>query len=112
MYRDIFNFEFNLDFHVPKKDMCDFCERFRMSSERERTSLQIKYNLHQRNKLLARHSKEEDKERGKTDSEINVACFDLQQVLNCPKGDVSNLYNRRKLNAYNLSIYQSEVHAK
>ena len=78
-----------------------------MSSER--ASLQTKYNLHQRNTLLARQSKEEDKERGKTDSEINVACFDLHQVV---KGDVSNLYNRRKLNVYNLSIYQSEVHAK
>ena len=29
MYRKIFNTEFNLSFHVPKKDRCDYCEECR-----------------------------------------------------------------------------------
>ena len=105
MYKDIFNYEFNLDYHVPKKDMCDLCERFRMASNTEKAAMQATYNLHQHNKNLSRKNKEEDdKEREKTNSEL-VTCFDLQQVLNCPKGEASNFYYRRELIAYNLSIY-------
>lgn len=28
LYRNIFNTEFNLDFHVPKKDRCDICMEY------------------------------------------------------------------------------------
>ena len=53
MYRDIFNYEFNVGFHVPKKDMCDLCERFRMASDTEKAAMQATYNLHQHNKNLS-----------------------------------------------------------
>ena len=43
--------------------------------------------------------------KGKTNAELSVACFNLQQVLNCSNGEVSNFYYRRELSAYNLSIY-------
>ena len=36
MYRTIFNAEFNLSFHKPKKDMCLLCAQF---SEEERTNV-------------------------------------------------------------------------
>ena len=81
IYRDIFNYEFNLDFHVPKKDLCDLCERFRMASDTEKAAMQTTYNFHQHNKNLSWKNKEEDdKERGKTNVELSVACFNLQQV--------------------------------
>jgi len=31
MYREIFNTEFNLEFHLPKKDRCDYCEEYRVN---------------------------------------------------------------------------------
>ena len=34
-----------------------------------------------------------------------AACFDLQQVLQCPYGEVNMFYYKRKLTVYNLSIY-------
>ena len=105
MYRSIFNTEFNLGFHVPKTDMCDFCEKFRTSSEEEKIALQDEYNLHQHKKNLARENKAADKERSTTDNKLCVACFVLQQVLNCPKGEVSNFYYKRKLSAYNFTVY-------
>ncbi|KAJ8869432.1 hypothetical protein PR048_028422, partial [Dryococelus australis] len=33
MYATIFKEEFNISFHVPKKDLCDFCEGFRNAKE-------------------------------------------------------------------------------
>jgi hypothetical protein len=29
VYQEVFNSEFNLSFHKPKKDNCDICEAFR-----------------------------------------------------------------------------------
>ena len=66
MYRDSFNYEFNLGFHVSKKDICDMCEKFRMTSDTEKAAMQASYNLHQQNKNLSWKNKEEDdKEREK-----------------------------------------------
>ena len=77
-----------------------------MASDTEKAAMQATYNLHQHNKNLSQKNKEEDdKEREKTNAELSVACFKLQQVLNCPNGEVSNFYYRRKIRAYNLSIY-------
>ena len=42
-----------------------------------------------------------------------VACFDLQQVLPCPHGQISVYFYKRKLSCYNLSIYDLATnHAK
>ena len=76
-----------------------------MASDTEKAAMQTTYKLHQHNKNLSRKNKEDDKKRGKTNAELSVACFNLQQVLNCPKGEVSNFYYRRELSTYNLSIY-------
>ena len=74
-----------------------------MASDTEKAAMQATYNLHQHNKNLSRKNKEEvDKKRRKTSAELSVACFDLQQVLNCPNGEESNFYYRRELSAYNL----------
>ena len=77
-----------------------------MASDTEKAAIQTTYNRHQHNKNLSRKNKEEDdKKRGKTNAEQSVACFNLQQLLNCPNGEVSNIYYRRELSAYNLSNY-------
>ena len=40
------------------------------------------------------------------DSRVVAATFDLEQVLLCPKLEVSSLFYRRKLAVYNLTIYR------
>ena len=36
VYRQIFNYEFNLEFHKPKQDRCDTCELYKMKKEDEK----------------------------------------------------------------------------
>jgi hypothetical protein len=48
LYSSIFNYEFNLGFHVPRKDMCDLCEEYKAQSSNSMVSdeLEVKYNDH------------------------------------------------------------------
>ena len=43
--------------------------------------------------------------RVKHDSSFSAAVFDLQDVLITPKGHSKGFYHRRKLNTYNLTIF-------
>lgn len=108
-YREIFNKEFNLGFYQPKKDQCDFCARYKNATDSERENLAKDYENHIKNKELARENKSKDKERSKTEKDLAVACFDLQQVLLTPKGFESSLYYKRRLNTYNFSLYNYET---
>lgn len=102
MYFNIFKEEFNISFHVPKKDQCDFCNGFYNSSEEEKKNLQDQYNLHIEEKELSRQEKEVDKR----SVDKVTAVFDLQAALPCPQGDSSSFYYVSKLNTYNLTIYE------
>ena len=106
-YYDIFRKEFNLGFHKPKKDQCDFCTKYKHLDDDERASMSDKMEEHQRNKNLSRELKANLKERAKADKQINVACFDLQQVLLTPHSLSSQLFYRRKLSTYNLTVYDA-----
>ena len=82
---DIFHKEFNLGFHVPKKDQCDFCHKYENADNVAKSEMQSQMIEHMNNKRLSRQLKDEEKVRGQTDSTINVSCFDLQQVLTTPQ---------------------------
>ena len=56
-------------------------------------------------KMRARKEKKKDKEHAKISNDTFVATFDLQAVLHTPRSIVSQIYYMRKLNCYNLSIY-------
>ncbi|CAC5423890.1 unnamed protein product [Mytilus coruscus] len=47
-YKNIFNLEFNLGFHTPKKDRCDHCEEYKSNKLINQVSedLNMKYELH------------------------------------------------------------------
>lgn len=102
MYSRIFNYEFNLSFFIPKKDQCDFCTSFNLSSEEEKHKLKDTYDMHIKEKELSRISKEEDK--AKVGEHFIVACYDLQAVFPVPKGDTSQFYYKSKLNCINFTI--------
>lgn len=90
MYSRIFNYEFNLSFFTPKKDQCDFCTSYNLSSEEDKAKIRDKYNLHIREKELSRISQEEDK--AKANAKFVVACYVLQAVIPVPKGETSQFY--------------------
>ena len=107
IYRKTFNEEYNFSFHVPKKNQCNICVNYnRVVSDRSITQDEkIKYNKHQQMKMRARKEKKKDKEHAKISNDTFVATFDLQAVLHTPRSIVSQIYYMRKLNCYNLSIY-------
>lgn len=75
MYSRIFNYEFNISFFTPRKDQCDLCTSYNLSTQEDKDNPKDKYNMHIREKELSRISKEEDK--SKVDENFTVACYDL-----------------------------------
>lgn len=101
MFYKVFTEDYNISFFTPKKDQCDTCATFENASETEKDYLQQKYDQHQIEKELSRSEKASDK----VSSNAAVAVYDLQAVLQLPKGDVSLFYYKCKLNVLNFTIY-------
>ncbi|CAH2102382.1 unnamed protein product [Euphydryas editha] len=106
-FNRIFNTEFNISFFVPKKDQCDLCERFKNSDDKEKRKLIQEYEEHLKEKTLARTEKENDKNR--KDGTV-VAVYDLQAVLQIPKGQISLFFYKSRINCLNFTI--SDLRAK
>ncbi|CAH2098128.1 unnamed protein product [Euphydryas editha] len=106
-FNRIFNTEFNISFFLPKKDQCDLCERFKNSDEKEKRKLIQEYEEHLKEKTLARTEKENDKNR--KDGTV-VAVYDLQAVLQIPKGQISLFFYKSRINCLNFTI--SDLRAK
>lgn len=62
LYSSIFNYEFNLGFHVPRKDMCDLCEEHKAQSSNSMVSdeLEVKYNDHIEGKNATKVERDND----------------------------------------------------
>lgn len=104
VYRKIFCTEFNYSFNKPSKDLCDLCAEIDRLNK-ENTLNEVKkneYEKHLQEKILMRQEKKKDVENGKA-----VLCFDLENVLTCPKGDVKNFFYKSKLNVYNMTAHLS-----
>lgn len=106
-FNRIFNTEFNISFFMPKKDQCDLCERFKNTDEEGKRKLAQEYEQHLTEKNLARTEKENDKNR--TDGTI-TAVYDLQAVLQIPKGQVSLFFYKSRINCFNFTV--SDLRAK
>ncbi|XP_053599759.1 uncharacterized protein LOC128669186 [Plodia interpunctella] len=104
-YRDIVNCNFNLVFHIPKKDQCDDCHVFRMKkipTDEEKEAFQ----QHQNNKKVARQLKSQDKKDAEeSNGKIVTSVFDFEKVLQCPLGEISIFYYKRKLSVFNFTVY-------
>jgi len=61
--------------------MCDLCVKYSRSSDTEKDEMRQRMEEHLKNKTVCR---EQEKPRAQSDSKVNVACFDLQQVLITP----------------------------
>lgn len=104
MFYRIFKEEFNISFFKPKKDLCDLCESFLNADDNEKKVLNKAYTIHQEEKELCRKEKNLDKNRCYT------AVYDLQAVLQLPKGFSSSFYYKSKINCFNFTI--SDLKAK
>lgn len=104
VYRKIFETEFNIAFHKPKKDRCDTCEEFKQSPPTSEEEV-LREALHKKSKTECKTEKDTDK-RISCDSTM-ILSFDLENVFLLPKANVSNFFYRRKLAVYNLTGYCS-----
>ncbi|CAG9760236.1 unnamed protein product [Ceutorhynchus assimilis] len=107
MFSRIFNTEYNISFFIPKKDQCEDCIAYFNASEEDKVTLKEKYDTHLREKELSRQEKQNDKKNN--DDNTIIAVYDLQAVLQCPRGDVSSFYYNSKLNVFNFSIYEMKT---
>lgn len=107
LYRHIFNFNFNLEFLQPKTDRCDICEEYRLAKKEKRVNqeMDLEYQSHISRKMIMRGEREKDREN--KNPNCAVVCFDLENVINLPKSDVSVLFYKQKLNVYNLTAHSS-----
>lgn len=105
LYNSIFNNDFNLGFHLPKKDLCSFCEIYKTQSDFENKEREKEYRDHEGRKERVRKMKQEDKERAMNDTNMRVINFDLQKVLISPKTDIGEVYYSRKLATYNFTVF-------
>ncbi|KAF2893553.1 hypothetical protein ILUMI_12621 [Ignelater luminosus] len=96
MYHHNFTHEYNISFFRPKKDQCSICATYANANQNEEESLKDEFEKHLSEKNLSRTEKQSDKQTI-SDNYI-LACFDLQAVMPCPKGETSTFYYKSKLN--------------
>lgn len=101
-FYNLFNTEFNIGFHQPKKDQCDLCLQYENADLDEKNRIALLYNNHHEEKELSREEKRVD--RSNINETTKVVVYDLQAVLQCPRGDTSAFYYKSKLNNYNFTL--------
>ena len=103
LYTQIFNYDFNLAFQQPKKDLCDLCQEYEAAQKVEvDEGLLNKYKEHICEKNATREERNKDR-----DNNDVVVCFDLENVVTLPKANVSSFYYKRKLSLFNLAAHCS-----
>ena len=97
--------EFNIANHVPKKDLCNLCEEHKRTTAMS-PELTEKFEKHSQGKLETKS--ERDKDRKFISKSTTVVTFDLENVLLCPKANVSCFFYMRKLTVFNLTAHVSD----
>lgn len=103
-YRKIFKNQ-NLSFHHPKKDQCTLCISYRSRDEDTKQRLEERFQKHIAEKQKVREIKENCKKGAIADNTKACLVFDLQQVIFLPRTNESAVFYKRRLAAFNLTIY-------
>lgn len=99
VYRNIFDYEFDLAFFRPKKDRCEKCVEHELLQNPSEQQIND-YSEHDKNKTNAHNERNKDR---KVKPEIRlqtksvVAEFDLENVFQLPISNASILFYLRKL---------------
>lgn len=104
LFKNLFN-EYNLAFHVPKKDKCLFCTK-NENNPNITTNEELKSHLLEKDATYKRFKIHQNI---KPDDTLIVASFDLQKVLATPCGESMMLYYSRKYAVYNFTVYESRT---
>ena len=99
----IFSTEFNVGFHVWKKDIFDLCEKVAENTETVSEKLREDFERHQVFKKEMRDVVAEEKKK----KIFRLLLFDLQNVIMTANAKISSLFYLRKLSVYNLIAYYS-----
>ena len=89
---------------MPKKDQCKDCVSYQNTEQSEKEKIEKSYRRHLEEKDKSREEKAKDKEN--IDKNNIVACYDLQAMLQVPKGEVSSFYYKSRLNCLNFTVYE------
>lgn len=82
LYRYLFNYEFNISFHTPKKDQFLLCTTVQNSSSDEKIDLADAYSSHIKEKELSRIEKKMTKKKLVTNFKLLVlTCKQLSPIL-------------------------------
>ena len=106
MYRSTFCNEFNLHFHVPKKDRCDFCEEVK-AAEKNSVPLPPEKTLAYESHVVEKQQMRIVRNAHRAATNQLVISFDLQNVINLPHAEISSFFYKRKLTLYNLTAHVS-----
>ena len=110
VYGQIFDYEFNISFHKPKKDICDKCAEYDVKiktnilTDEER----VRMNCHHEQKTQTREQRKRDTLN--QDTSTVMVSFDMENVFALPRTNVSSAFYKRKLNVYNMTarVYQTK----
>lgn len=105
IYRKVFSENFNLGFHRPKKDVCDFCSEFKAQKD-PNNELKEKYENHLQRKKDGKEERDKDRElKNNENNDTAVITFDLENIFSLPKASVSCFFYTSKLTVYNLTAH-------
>lgn len=111
VYRQIFNYEFNLSFFKPKKDRCDKCMAYELLNDPDEAQAEDQ-NLHIQRKEKASYERKNDREISlivhRNRKSANAA-FDMENVFQLPISNASVVYYRRKFAVLNLTLVMNGV---
>ena len=82
--------------------MCKICETYRKGDANKQKGLEELFLHHTKEKETVRLLK--DKAKKETDDSVAVATFDLQQVIYLPQTNGNQLFYKRRLANYNLTV--------
>lgn len=109
LFRCLFHNEYNISFHIPKKDKCKVCVKNENNQNVWNERETIEFIQHQEEKKACYKRCEIHRNILSNDNSIVTASFDLQKVLNTPHGESMLLYYSRKYAVYNLTVYESNT---
>lgn len=104
-YRKVFCTQFNLDFNKPKSDLCGKCEEYRFAEKAKVCTPQLTSDFEEHQRL--KENMRTDRNKDRNNENVPVLCFDLQNVINCPRSNIGSLFYSSKLTVYNLTAHYS-----
>lgn len=108
-FRKLFHSEFNIGIHIPRKDKCQKCEKYKNISDEIKTEAdKTEYLNHQKEKNDAKQLFLKDQSDSNVDG-LLVGSFDLQKVLSSPHGPNMMYGFSRKYAVYNFTVYESKT---